>query len=167
MTRVLDHPADPELDLVLERYIDVPTELVWRAWTTPDLLVKWFTPQPWSTASAEIDLRPGGVFRVVMRSPEGQEIDQGAGCYLEVVEGRKLVWTSALEPGFRPSRADPGIGHFTAVIRMEPKGSGTQYSATAIHSKVESRKKHEEMGFFEGWGAALDQLVDLVKSQQS
>ena len=56
---------------------------------------------------------PGGVFRTVMRGPDGEE-GGGAGCYLEVVEGVRLVWTSALGPGFRPNPHDE-LG-FTAII---------------------------------------------------
>lgn len=66
---------DPKLDLVLERLVEVPVELVWAAWTTPEHLKHWFTPKPWTTTEAEVDLRPGGTFRTVMRSPEGEEFD--------------------------------------------------------------------------------------------
>jgi len=156
---------DPELDLVLERTVDVPRELVWKAWTTREHLMKWFTPVPWKTVDCEIDLRPGGIFRTTMRSPEGEEFPN-TGCYLEVIENEKLTWTSALEPGFRPSTADPGpVGYFTAVISLEPHGEGTRYTATAIHTDVASRKAHEEMGFHDGWGKALDQLVEVVKKE--
>ena len=64
---------DPKLDLVLERVVDVPRELVWKAWTTPEHLKHWFVPKPWTITDCEIDLRRGGIFRTVMRSPEGQE----------------------------------------------------------------------------------------------
>ena len=64
---------DPKLDLVLERTIDVPRELVWAAWTQPEHLSQWFTPAPWTVSECGIDLRPGGIFRTVMRSPEGRE----------------------------------------------------------------------------------------------
>ncbi len=103
MTRTKYKP-DPRLDLVLERIVDVPRELVWKAWTTPEYLMKWFTPVPWMTVECEIDLRPGGVFRTVMRSPEGVD-HPNTGCYLEVVENEKLVWTDALEQGYRPSES--------------------------------------------------------------
>ena len=63
---------DPRFDLVLERTVDVPKELLWAAWTTPEHLKKWFTPAPWSTSECEIDLRPGGIFRAIMQSPEGE-----------------------------------------------------------------------------------------------
>jgi len=53
----------------------------------------------------------------------------------------------------------------TAVITMEPDGKGgCKYTARAIHANEETRKKHEEMGFHEGWGTVLDQLVAHVKS---
>jgi uncharacterized protein YndB with AHSA1/START domain len=154
---------DPKLDLVLERSVDVPPELVWMAWTVPEHVVKWFTPAPWTTVSCEIDLRPGGAFRTVMRSPEGQEFPN-VGCYLEIVENRRLVWTDALEPGYRPARPDPQAPfRFTAYLLLEPQGSATKYTAIALHTDETSRQKHEEMGFHTGWGKALDQLVAHVK----
>ena len=64
---------DPTHDLRLERIVDVSPSLVWAAWTTPAHILKWFTPAPWQTVDCEIDLRPGGVFRTTMRSPEGQD----------------------------------------------------------------------------------------------
>ena len=168
MTCSQPYRPDPRLDLVLERTIDVPRELVWNAWTEPEHLKQWFTPAPWTTVDCEIDLRPGGIFRTVMRSPEGREFDGGAGCYLEIVENEKLVWTNALEPGYRPARQWPEAGDadlvFTAVIMLEPHGTGTKYTAIAMHRDEAGRKQHEQMGFHEGWGAALDQLVALVKT---
>jgi uncharacterized protein YndB with AHSA1/START domain len=151
---------DSNLDLVLEREIDVAPDLVWAAWTTPEHLKKWFAPKPYETDECEIDLRPGGIFHVVMRSPEGDRVDEGAGCVLEAVENRRLVWTAALGPGFRPVASD---FPFTAVVTMEPAGSGTKYRAVAVHGSAELKAKHEEMGFHEGWGAALDQLVEVAK----
>ena len=151
---------DPKLDLMLERVIDVPRELVWKAWTTPEYVVKWFTPAPWQTVDCKIDLRPGGLFYTVMRSPEGEDYPN-IGCFLEVVENEKLVWTDALQEGYRP--ADK-VGFMTAFLLLEPHGSGTKYTAIAIHPTEAGRKQHEEMGFHDGWGTALDQLVEFVKT---
>lgn len=162
MTRPTLHQPDPKLDLVLERIVDVPRELVWKAWTIPEHLKKWFTPAPWTTVDCEIDLRPGGIFRWVMRSPEGQEFPY-VGCYLEVVGNEKLVWTVALGPGYRPSNWMSEVPSFTAVITLEPDGKGTKYTARLLHKDEEGRNRHEEMGFYEGWGKAFDQLVDTVK----
>lgn len=155
------YTLDRELDLELTREVDVAPEKVWQAWTTPDLLTQWFTPKPYETTQCEIDLRPGGMFRTVTRSPEGETMDAGAGCYLEVVPNERLVWTSALAPGYRPQ---VGAMAFTAVIEMQPNGSGgTCYRAVAMHQSTEDAKAHADMGFEEGWGAALDQLVELMQ----
>jgi len=150
---------DPKLDLVLERVVDVPPDLVWAAWTEPQHLMKWFTPAPWTVAECEVDLRPGGIFRTVMRSPEG-ELFPHDGCYLEIVPNERLVWTDALLAGYRPAEK-PFI---TAVVTLEPHGSGTHYTATAMHRDEAERNRHEELGFYDGWGTVLDQLVALMKS---
>ena len=62
------HVLDRDLDIELDREVDVPPALVWKAWTTPDLVKEWFAPKPYETPQCEIDLRPGGTFRTVMRS---------------------------------------------------------------------------------------------------
>ena len=95
-----DH--DPVRDLVLRRSVAVPPALIWAGWTQPEHLKKWFAPAPWAVSSCEIDLRPGGMCRTVMRSPEGQEFPN-VGCYLEIIENQKLVFTDALAPGYRPA----------------------------------------------------------------
>lgn len=163
----MKHEPDPSLDLFMDRIVDVPRELVWKAWTTPELLKQWFTPKPWQTTEAEIDLRPGGIFRNKMEGPNGESFE-GTGCYLEVVEGEKLVWTSALGPGYRPQPGFDdkmgGMFYFTAVITMEDHEGGTKYRALVIHADEEGKKKHDEMGFHNGWGAAFDQLIELIKA---
>jgi uncharacterized protein YndB with AHSA1/START domain len=150
---------DPELDLVLVREVDVPVELVWEAWTTPASVKQWFCPKPWTVTECEIDLRPGGVFRTVMRSPEGQEFPN-TGCYLEIVPGRRLIFTDTLLPGFRPSPKP----FFTAALILEPIPMGTRYTAMAIHADPDARKTHEDMGFHSGWGTVVDQLVAHIKA---
>ena len=160
MTAALE--IDPKLDLVLARSIDVPPALVWEAWTKPEHLIQWFVPRPWTIADCEIDLRPGGIFRTVMRSPEGTEFPY-TGCYLEIVPGKRLVWTNVLLPGYRPATVGDGPA-FTAVLSIEPEGTGTRYVATAIHRDEAGRAGHEAMGFHQGWGTVLDQLVAYIKA---
>ncbi len=154
---------DPKLDLVLERIVEVRRELVWKAWTTPAILMRWFTPAPWKTTRCEIDLRPGGRFHSVMQSPEGEEFPN-TGCYLEVVANQRLVWTTVLGPGYRPAlRGVPMDLPFTAMIELESVGSGTKYTATVIHGSEEDHARHHKMGFSDGWGKALEQLVAVMK----
>jgi uncharacterized protein YndB with AHSA1/START domain len=113
----------------------------------------------------EIDLQPGGQFFVQMVDPEGNKLPANRGCYLEIVPDRKIVWTSAMGPGYRPHSPGSAPWFFTAEILLEPHGQGgCRYVARAIHSTVEDAQKHEQMGFSKGWGAVLDQLVEYVKS---
>ena len=105
-----------------------------------------------------------------MRSPTGQDFPN-VGCFLEVIENERLVWTTALAPGFRPANpsaaevAACGLIMFTGVISIAPHGTGTKYTALAMHREEEGRKKHEGMGFHAGWGMALDQLVAYMKKR--
>jgi uncharacterized protein YndB with AHSA1/START domain len=157
--------VDPKTDLVLERVVDVPRRLVWKAWTEPEHLMPWYCPLPWKTVECEIDLRPGGLFKTVMRSPEGEDFPH-LGCYLEVIPQERLVWTDALVAGFRPSlkpMLEP-VGPFTAVITLEDEGKGTRYTAHVMHRTAEAARKHDEIGFSEGWGIALTQMVDYLKA---
>ena len=157
-----------KLDLSFTRLIHVPRHLVWRAWTEPALLKPWFCPLPWQTIDCEIDLRPGGIFRTTMQSPEGQKFPN-AGCYLEVIPQTKLAWTNTLLPGFRPSLPTATCGSdevnfmFTATIELADHAGGTRYTATVIHADEVGCKKHAAMGFEGGWGTALDQLVAMIK----
>lgn len=159
---------NPKLDLTFTRVVDVPRALVWRAWTEPALLKPWFCPSPWKTIACEIDLRPGGIFHTTMQSPEGVEFPN-AGCFLEVVPNEKLVWTNALLPGFRPSNLTATCGSddtsfmFTAMLQLADDGPGTRYTATVIHADEAGCQTHAAMGFEAGWGAALDQLVAMIK----
>ena len=87
--------------------------------------------------------------------------------------GRRLVWTSMLGPGFRPQGEGPeGTENscgpaMTAIVAMEPHGAGTKYTATALHKNEAARQAHADMGFHDGWGTALDQLVASIKKMQA
>lgn len=161
----LSKTINPKLDLLLERIVDVPPELVWKAWTMPEHLKEWFCPKPWRVTECEIDLRPGGLFRTVMQGPDGIP-QENLGCYLEVEENLTLTWTDALEKDYRPNvRANSCIeGRFTACLLLEPHGNGTKYTVIARHGDEASYQSHKERGFEDGWGTALTQLVEYVRT---
>jgi uncharacterized protein YndB with AHSA1/START domain len=152
------------LDLVLERVVPVPPERVWAAWTQPELLMRWFTPAPWKTVEVDIDLRPGGRCVTTMESPDGDRYPN-TGCYLQVEPDRLLVFTSVMTECFRPVAASDVAGPlgFTARIEIAPSpDGGTHDRAIVMHADEDTCKQHADMGFAEGWGAALDQLVTLM-----
>lgn len=149
--------TDGRLDLVISRVIDVPRALVWKAWTEPEHLKKWWAPAPITTPECEMDVRPGGKFRTLMRGPDGAEYP-GNGCFLEVVPLERITFTDALEAGFRPAEQS----FFTAVITFEDHEGGTRYTARAMHKNDADREKHEKMGFYEGWGTNIKQLAAVA-----
>ena len=158
-TATAKHAPANDRELVLTRLIDAPREKVYRCWTEPELLKKWFAPQPWSTSRAELDVRPGGSSLVVMRSPEGQEFPN-PGLYLEVVKNERLVFTDAYTKAWQPSEKP----FMTVVLTFEDEGGKTRYTARAMHWSTADREQHEKMGFHEGWGLCADQLEAVAKA---
>jgi uncharacterized protein YndB with AHSA1/START domain len=156
-----------DLDLVLERTLDAPRDLVWRALTETELLKRWFAPRPYEISEFELDLRPAGIFRMRMVGPDGFDTGHGnPGCVLEVVAREKLAWTSALGPGFRPAAMGEGCESFpmTAIMTLADAGEGrTLYRAIALHKDEADRDMHAQMGFHEGWGTCADQLGAVAK----
>ncbi len=143
-------------ELVLTRIIDAPCAAVFAAWTTR--LPEWWGPHGMTTPVCELDLRPGGVFRTVMRAPDGAEYPT-RGVFLEIVPNERIVFTDAFDPGWLPHPA----AFFTGIITFEPVSGGrTRYTARALHWTVTNREKHEKLGFQQGWGESLDRLVACV-----
>ena len=151
--------SEPSSDreLILTRLIDVPREKLYRAWTEPELIVRWFTPAPWKTVRAEVDVRAGGSSLIVMADPDGNEYPN-PGIYLEVVPNERIVVTDAYTSAWQPS-AKPFM---TAIITFEEEAGKTRYTARALHWTVADRESHEAMGFHEGWGKAADQLEEVA-----
>lgn len=150
---------DPATDLTFTRTLNAPRSVLWHCWTTPDHIKNFFVPKPHSIEKCEIDLRVGGNFNTTM-NVEGNLIES-EGVYLEVVDRKRLVFTDAYSEGWKPA-ADPFM---TAIIELEDAADGgTIYTATARHRSSEARQRHEDMGFFEGWGAVATQLEDYAQS---
>jgi uncharacterized protein YndB with AHSA1/START domain len=83
------------------------------------------------------------------------------GCFLEVAPQARLVFTTVLTEGWRP--VEPWLA-LTAIITFEAEGEGTRYAARVLHRNPEESRKHEEMGFHDGWGTAIGQLAAFVES---
>ena len=149
-------PAN-ERELVLSRVIPAAREKLYRAWTEPELLKQWFAPAPYTTPVAELDVRPGGASRIVMRDPDGNDLPN-PGVYLEVVPNERLVLTDAYTGEWQPSTKP----FMTVILTFEDVPGGTRYTARVRHWSADDRKTHEEMGFHEGWGQCADQLAALV-----
>lgn len=147
-------------DLEISRLLDAPRAALWRAWTEPALLEQWWCPKPWTTQVKAFELHPGGGFHTFMQGPDGGSSDN-PGCFLEIVPGSRIVFSSLLLGGWRP--ATPWMA-FTAVISLADEADGTRYVATVMHPDEATRARHEELGFFEGWNLCIDQLEVLART---
>ena len=144
---------DPR-ELILSRVIDAPRERVFNAWTDPNQLARWWGPHGMMIPHCEIDLRPGGVFRTLMRAPDGTEYPT-RGVFLEIVRPARIVFTDAFEPGFQPTAES----FMTGIVTFEPFGEKTKLTARALHKSPADREKHQQMGFHQGWNESLDRLA--------
>lgn len=155
----MNPPFDPALDLTITRIIKAPRAAVWHAWTDPASLEQWFVPKPAKLKVQQMDVRPGGAF-TTLYSADGKEFGPfGNGCFLAVEPNGRLIFTDALQPGWRPA-AEPFM---TAIITLSDHPEGTDYTAHVMHKSGADRTRHEEMGFYDGWGTVAGQLADLVE----
>lgn len=149
--------AEPaERVLVLTRTFDAPRELVFKAWTTPEHLVRWWGPKGFTLPSCEMDLRPGGAFRFLMRSPEGTD-HRLHGVYREIAPPERLVFTWTWVD------AEGTPGHETTVtVTFEEDGAKTRLTLhQAIFESVGARDAHEG-----GWTECLERLAAYVAGQR-
>ncbi len=153
---------DPDRDFVIERFLDAPVALAWEALTRPEHLREWYMPKPWgSVAACEMELRPGGIFSIDIRTADGQEFPN-LGCFLDVVPQQRLAWTSMLFPGYRPAVFDDIP--ITAIVTMSAERGGTRYAFTALHRSAADFEHNKASGWQQGTTIAVDQYVAHVLS---
>ena len=137
-------PISPSL--TLRRRLRAPPDAVWRAWTEPQAVMRWWGPEGTEVLLADLDPRVGGRFRVAFSSPEGERHEVG-GTYREVVPGQRLVFTWAWHS--TPERES------LVTVTLRHDGDGT--ALTLTHERFfdeAARDRHRE-----GWSGSLDRLA--------
>lgn len=147
-------------ELTIARQIKAPPAAVWDAWSDPAKLALWWIPAPIECRVDTLDLRPGGGFVTRMREGGGDFQPHVDGCFLEAIPEKKLVFTTVMTEGWQP--VEPWLA-ITAILTFEPQDGGTLYSARVLHKSPEDSRKHDEMGFQDGWGTTLGQLAALIE----
>ena len=140
-------PTDEQILIVRE--FDAPRHLVFRAYTTPDLVKRWWHANRGEMTVAEIDLRVGGAWRYAMATPDGSE-SAFHGEYREIVPGERIVTTEVYEPF-------PDAAALDTVTFAENDGR-TLLTILVEHTRKEHRDAHIESGMEEGLQDALDLL---------
>jgi uncharacterized protein YndB with AHSA1/START domain len=139
-------------ELVITRVFDAPPALVFKAWTEPERLAQWWGPKGFQATSRTVDARPGGAWRIGMRSPEGKD-HWARGVYREVVDPERLVFTFAWEePEGRPGRE-----MLVTLTFAEERGRTRLTFHQAPFETVKDRDEHRE-----GWSESLDRLAKYL-----
>lgn len=143
-------PAPDEIRIT--RLFDAPRELVWKAWTTPAMLVHWFGCAVFSTVDAAVDLREGGHWRVVLRTPEGEDIPS-YGTYTAVRPIDHLAFTHQWEKA--PVNVNPAHHPTQVTVDLHEEGAKTrlEFRQTGLVSEA-SRDSH-----IGGWCDSMDALA--------
>jgi uncharacterized protein YndB with AHSA1/START domain len=155
-TAVVTFPTDTQI--LITREFDAPKHLVYRAWTTPELVKRWWAGRRGNVTSAEIDLRVGGRWRYVMTANEGFEV-AFHGTYHEIVPDERLVNTEVFE-GVPDGDADPARVTNTFT---ETAGRTTLTMLMQLSSK-EVRDMIIDTGMESGMQESMDALEDVARS---
>lgn len=142
---------EDRLELVITRVLDAPAMLVYKVWTEPEHMVRWMGPKGFTAPSARLDVREGGHYRALIRSPEGKDY-WFHGVYREVVENKRLVFTFAWEED-----GERGLENLITITFAEENGKTRMVFKQAPFQSVEERDGHEG-----GWSEALDKLAAYV-----
>lgn len=134
--------------LTIERTFDAPLQVVWDAWTRPEHITKWWAPKGMEVRVIAHEFRPGGQWKYAMTMPDGSEFIS-EGVYQEIVELERIVSSADFKP------MTEGVELHT---QFEADGAKTKFTFRVIHATPEYCKQQEEMGFYNGWGSALDRL---------
>ena len=153
-------------DLAISRIIKAPRQLVWSAWADPATLERWWVPAPYKCKVASMDLHAGGAFVTLMSENNRPFTPHLSACFLDVVPGERIVFTNALTAGWRPANS-PYPAPLTTVITFTDHPEGTEYVCDVMHGNRTDCQKHEELGFFEGWGTIVEQLAAVVEARSA
>jgi uncharacterized protein YndB with AHSA1/START domain len=147
-------PADDQI--LITREFDAPKDLVYKAWTTPDLVKRWWSGKRGEVTSVDIDLQVGGKWRYVMVATEGFEVAFN-GVYREITPNERIVATEVYE-------GMPESESLNTLTLSELDGDRTRLEILVQHEKKEHRDGHIESGMEAGMQEAMDALEEVAKS---
>ncbi len=148
--------AGPTRELTLIRVFNAPRDLVFKAWTDPELVAKWWGPKSFTNPVCEFDARPGGKIRIDMRAPNGT-VHPMTGAVLEVVDGERLVFTSVADDRDGNTLIE---GH--TIVTFEDLGEKTKVTVQASAVAIAPIAVEMLKGMEAGWTQSLEKLEAIV-----
>ncbi|MBD2872339.1 SRPBCC domain-containing protein [Paenibacillus arenilitoris] len=167
MTDNVDATKAANNEFVITRELDAPRELVFKAWTEPEHLQRWWGPKGLTITVVKLDLRPGGLFHYIMRTPEGDET-WGRFAYREITAPERLVYVNSFsdpEGGIvRPPFDDPWPLEILNTVTLEEQDGKTTVTISAIPVNASEEETRVFRAGFEsmeqGYGGTFDQLAE-------
>jgi uncharacterized protein YndB with AHSA1/START domain len=155
-TATVTLPSDRQI--LITREFDAPKHLVYKAWTTPELVKRWWHANRGEATVAEIDLRVGGTWRYVMVTPDGVEV-AFHGEYREIVPNERLVSTEIYE-GIPDAEEHAALN----ILTLTEQDGRTTLTVLVEHPTKEGRDAHINFGMEDGMQDAMDLLEQLAIS---
>jgi uncharacterized protein YndB with AHSA1/START domain len=160
MTLAIDADSPTEPVIIMSRLLDAPRDKVWEALTRPEHVANWFGGHGFTNPVCEMDVRPGGEWRHVMRPPDGTEYPIHY-IFLEVVKPERLVWEHADHGHLKPGDGPPTS---RITVTLEARGSRTLWTMVAAFDSLASRDIAQNMGFAGTLAQGLERLLTVARS---
>lgn len=165
------HPSTADCDVVVSHLLAASRRAVFDAWTDPRRFARWWGPRAVATPVADLDARPGGAYRVVMRSADAVDYPL-TGVYLEVVPERRLVYTVALDEhpvawfallnAYRGAPRATPLEAGVVTVTFEEEGGATRLTVRTRFASARDRDAMLRMGMVGGWTESLERLEEEV-----
>jgi uncharacterized protein YndB with AHSA1/START domain len=157
-------------EVTITRIFDAPRELVWKAWTEPERLMRWWGPKTFTSPACEIDLRVGGKYFSCMRAPDGKDY-WSTGVYREIVEPERLVMTDSFAdaqgntvPASYYGMSGDWPIEMLVTLTLEEHAGKTKL--TLRHSGIEGFSAEDRRNMTQGWNESFDKLAEALASWQ-
>ncbi len=157
-TRDLSKSTDSEASLTLSRLLAAPRQRVFKAWTDPDEIGKWWNlGEEWGPSVAEVDLRVGGHFRIGIRSLKGDKVHSVRGVYREVVHPERLVYTWVVE--------NPKAPEIETLVTVEFRNHNGSTELVLTHQLLKKGELRDSVEM--GWSLVLEGLTRFLLADNS
>ena len=154
----MKHVEVKEREVIGTRVYDAPRELVWKAWTDPNIITKWWGPNGFTTTTESMDLKPDGTWKFIMHGPDGRDYKNKI-VYIEVKKPARLVYRHAGDEETEPIK-------FHVTVTFDKAGDKTKITMRMVfETAAELQKVQKEYGAIEGLEQTMERLAESLSKE--